>query len=238
MKKHFKLLSTIFFLTYTISSYSAFMVTQTSLGVDLDKPVTKHTTLINQGNKTVRVRVDFEKPKWVRNKYYLGDQLVAYPKIVVIPPKGKIQVKIAPRIKKELEDGEYIALLMLKELPPKNTHKQVTMLMNIGIPYYGRKGKLQTGINFEDLRMVKVKNGYELLGNGINTGNFSYSLNIEVKLYKNKKIVENETFKQGFHREKIEKLNKVILGDVAADYAEVIFENEKLNFSKQFSFEL
>ena len=48
----------------------------------------------------------------------LGDQLVAYPKIVMIPPKGKIQVKIAPRIKKDLEDGEYVALLMLKEMPP------------------------------------------------------------------------------------------------------------------------
>lgn len=85
MKKYFKLLTTILFAACTISSYGAFMVTQTSFGVDLAKPVTEDTTLINQGNKPVRVRVDFEKPQWAKDEYYLGDQLVAYPRIVVIP---------------------------------------------------------------------------------------------------------------------------------------------------------
>ena len=132
---------------YSTSSFSAFMVTQTSFGVNLEQPVTQNTTLINQSSKPVRVRVNFEKPQWAKDKYYLGDQLVAYPKIIVIPPKGKVQVKIAPRIKKELADGEYVALLVFKELPARNSNAQVTMLMNIGVPYYGRKGKLETDMN-------------------------------------------------------------------------------------------
>lgn len=238
MKKHFKLLIAIFFVAYAASSHSAFMVTQTSFGVDLAKPVTEDTTLINQGDKPVRVRVNFEKPQWTKEEYYLGDQLVVYPKIVVIPPKGKIQVKIAPRIKKELEDGEYVALLAFKELPPRNTGNQVTMLMNIGVPYYGRKGKLQTGMDFENLRIDKTEDGYELLGLGKNTGNFSYSLSIGLKLYRNKKLIAEETFKQGFHRERLVQLKKAIPLDAKADYAEVVFENEKLNFSEGFKFEL
>jgi len=238
MKKFFKLFTIMLFAAGTMSSYGAFMVTQTSFGVDLARPVTEDTTLINQGDKPVRVRVDFEKPQWTRDEYYLGDQLVAYPKIVMIPPKGKIQVKIAPRIKKDLEDGEYAALLMFKEMPPRNTGNQVTMLMNIGVPYYGRKGKLQTGMDFEDLRLENTGDGYELLGLGKNTGNFSYNLSIEVKLYKGEMLIAEETFKQGVHRGELIELEKVIPLDTKADYAEVIFENEKLNFIEGFTFEL
>lgn len=238
MRKYFKLLITILFLVSTISSYGSFMVTQTSFGVDLSRPVTEDTTLINQGDKTMRVRVDFQKPEWVKDKYYLGDQLVAYPKIVVIPPRGKIQVKIAPRIKKVLEDGEYVAFLMFKEMPPRNTNNKVAMLMNIGVPYYGRKGKLKTGVDFKNLRIVKSNKGYELLGAGENTGNFSYNLNIFIKLYKNKKLINELIFKQGFHRDELVKLNKDIPLDGKADYAEVIFKNEKVNFYKGFTFEL
>ncbi len=238
MKRYFKLITIIVFTITTLNSYSAFMVTQTSFGVDLARPVTEDTTLINQSDKTVRVRVDFEKPNWIKDEYYLGDQLVAYPKIVVIPPKGKIEVKIAPRIKKDLKDGEYVAFLMFKEMPARNTNNQVTMLMNIGVPYYGRKGKLLTGIEFKDLKIEKNEEGYELLGTGKNIGNFSYNVNVGVKLYKNKKLISEETFKQGFHRDQLVKLKKSISLNEKADYAEVIFENEKVNFSKGFTFEL
>ena len=214
------------------------MVTDTSFGVDLNKPVTQDTTLINQSNKPVRVRVDFEKPQWAKDKYYLGDQLVAYPKIVVIPPKGKIQVKIAPRIKKELEDGEYVALLVFKELPSRNNDAQITMLMNIGVPFYGRKGKLETAMNFDKLRMEKIENGYQLLGEAQNTGNFSYSLNIDVKLYQNEKLLKQQSFKQGFYRENLVELDKSMLVNTDADYVEIIFANEQLAFSKGFRFVL
>ena len=214
------------------------MVTDTSFGVDLNKPVTQDTTLINQSNKPVRVRVDFEKPQWAKDKYYLGDQLVAYPKIVVIPPKGKIQVKIAPRIKKELEDGEYVALLVFKELPSRNNDAQITMLMNIGVPFYGRKGKLETAMNFDKLRMEKIENGYQLLGEAQNTGNFSYSLNIDVKLYQNENLLKQQSFKQGFYREHLVELDKSILVNTDADYVEIIFANEQLAFSKGFRFVL
>jgi len=238
MKRYFKLLTTVLFAVSTINSYGSFMVTQTSFGVDLAKPVTEDTTLINQGDKTVRVRVDFEKPSWTKDEHYLGDQLVAYPKIVIIPPKGKIQVKIAPRIKKDLEDGEFVAFLMFKEIPPRNTKDQLTMLMNVGVPYYGRKGKLLTGIDFEDLRVKKSEDGYELLGSGKNIGNFSYNIKVDIKLYKNKKLIADETFKQAFYRDALVKLKKSISMDAKADYAEVIFENEKVNFSKGFTFDL
>lgn len=214
------------------------MVTETSFGVDLDKPVTQDTTLINQSNKPVRVRVDFEKPQWAKDKYYLGNQLVAYPKIVVIPPKGKIQVKIAPRIKKELADGEYVALLVFKELPPRNSDAQVTMLMNLGVPYYGRKGELETAMNFDNLRMTKIENGYQLLGEAQNNGNFSYSLNIDVKLYQNEKLLKQQSFKQGFYREHLVELDKAMQVNTDADYVEIIFANEQLAFSRGFSFTL
>nr|WP_297350178.1 fimbria/pilus periplasmic chaperone [uncultured Glaciecola sp.] len=214
------------------------MVTQTSLGVDLDRPVTQDTTLINQSNKPVRVRVDFAKPQWAKDKYYLGEQLVAYPKIVLIPAKGQIQVRIAPRIKKDLPDGEYVALLVFKEQPPRKSAGQVTMLMNIGIPYYGRKGKLETGMNLDELRMVKIDENYQLQGAITNQGNFSYSLSIMVQFYKNKKLVKEHSFKQGFYREHLVELNKSMIVDGDADYAEVAFVNEKLKYSKGFTFVL
>jgi P pilus assembly chaperone PapD len=238
MKKHLKALIAISLAVCSISSYAAFSVTRTSFGVDLAHPVTKETTLINQGDKPVRVRVDFQKPQWAKDEYYLGDQLVAYPKIVIIPPKGKIQIKIAPRITKDLQGGEYVALLMLKEMPPRNTNSQVTMLMNIGVPYYGRKGQLETGLDFDALRVEKTDKGYDLLGAIKNTGNFSYSLEIAVKFYNNKKLIKEESFKQGFYREHLLELKKSTVMDAEADSVQVVFVNEKLNFSKGFDFEL
>jgi P pilus assembly chaperone PapD len=183
------------------------------------------------------VRVDFEKPHWAKDKYYLGDQLVAYPKIATIPPKGKVQVKIAPRIKNELDDGEYVAVLMFKELQSQNNKGQVSMLMNIGVPYYGRKGKLKTGVYFENIRLEKTTDGYELLGKAENTGNFSYSLNVNLKFYKNKKLIKEESFKQGFYRDNLVELKKSIQMNTESDHAEVIFENIKFNFSKGFRFD-
>jgi P pilus assembly chaperone PapD len=221
---------------HSISSYSAFMVTQTSFGVDLDNPITKDTTLINQSNKPVRVRVDFAKPEWAKAKYYLGDQLVAYPKIVQIPAKGKVQVRIAPRIKQELLEGEYVALLVFKELPSRKSDGQVTMLMNIGIPYYARKGKLTAEIDFGDLRIVKKEEGYQLTGKLLNNGNYSYSLNILVKFFKNNKLLRKENFKQGFYREYLVELSKTILMDTNSDYVEITFYNKKIDFFYEFTF--
>ncbi|MFT5721318.1 MAG: P pilus assembly chaperone PapD [Motiliproteus sp.] len=238
MKKYVKVLVAISLAVCSVNSLAAFIVTRTSIGVDLDRPVTKETTLINQGNKPVRVRVDFEKPQWAKDKYYLGDQLVAYPKIVVLPPRGKIKVKIAPRIKKELQDGEYVALLVLKEMPPRNTDSQVTVLMNLGIPYYGRKGQLETGLDFDGLRIEKTDSGYDLLGTAMNTGNFSYSLEIDVKLYKNDKLIKEQSFKQGFFREHAVELKKSLLMDAEADHVQVMFTNKKLPFSEGFDFDI
>ncbi|MFT6926658.1 MAG: P pilus assembly chaperone PapD [Psychromonas sp.] len=238
MKKYVKAFIALSLAVFSVSSFAAFSVTRTSFGVNLDHPVTKETTLINSGNKPVRVRVDFEKPAWAKDEYYLGDQLVAYPKIVVIPPKGKIQVKIAPRIKKELQDGEYAALLVFKEMPPRNSKSQVTMLMNLGVPYYGRKGKLETGVDFDALRVVKTDTGYDLLGTAKNTGNFSYSLEIGVKFYNNNKLIKEQSFKQGFYREHSFELKKSIEMDVKADTVQVVFVNKQLPFSEAFDFEL
>jgi hypothetical protein len=132
----------------------------------------------------------------------------------------------------------------------------VTMLMNIGIPYYARKGKLETAMNFENLRMVKVEEGqegeegqeveegqeegYQLKGELLNNGNFSYSLNIGVKFYQDQKLIQEENFKQGFYREHPVELNKsmVMNSDLDADYVEIVFANEKLKFLKGFSFAL
>jgi len=220
------------------SSFAAFSVTRTSMSVDLDRPVTKETTLINSGKNSVRVRVDFEKPSWAKDEYYLGDQLVVYPKVVVIPPKGKVKVKIAPRIKKDLQDGEYVALLVFKEMVPRGKQSQVTMLMNLGVPYYGRKGKLETGVDFDELRMKKTVTGYDLLGAVKNTGNYSFSLEIDVKFYSDKKLIKEQSFKQGFFRENLFELKKSTDMDGKADYVQVVFANEQLDFSKAFSFEL
>ena len=59
-----------------------------------------------------------------------------------------------------------------------------------------------------------------------------------VKFYQNKKLLKEQSFKQGFYREHLVKLNKSMILDGDADYAEVAFVNEKLKFSKGFSFVL
>jgi P pilus assembly chaperone PapD len=238
MKNYLQGVIALLLCTYSINSLAGFSVTRTSFGVNLDQPVTKETTLINSGNQVVRVRVDFEKPKWAKDEYYLGDQLVAYPKIVMIPPKGKIQVKIAPRIKTDLQDGEYVALLMFKEMPSRSSKAQVTMLMNIGVPYYGRKGALKTGLNFEALRVEKTDQGYDLLGTAKNTGNFSYSLQIDVKFYNNKNLIKEQSFKQGFYRAHSFELKKSTEMDKKSDHVQVVFVNEQLDLTKSFDFEL
>ena len=86
--------------------------------------------------------------------------------------------------------------------------------------------------------MVKIEQGYQLQGSAQNNGNFSYPLNINVKFYQNKKLLKEESFKQGFYREYLVELNKSMLVNTDADYVEIVFANEKLDFSKGFSFPL
>lgn len=172
MKKIFLIFILSFFITNI--SFSSYVVTKKTLGVDLKKPLTKTTTLVNTGIKPTRIMVTFEKPLWAKEDFYLGNDLIAYPRMVVIPPKGKVIIKIAPRIKTQLKDGEYSAILMFKEMPIKNITNGVSILQNIGIPYYGRYGKLTKKIELDKVSLDEINHSKKLTGTISNLGNHSY----------------------------------------------------------------
>jgi hypothetical protein len=93
-------------------------------------------------------------------------------------------------------------------------------------------------MDFDNLHIVKIEDGYQLQGTGQNNGNFSYSLNIDMKFYQNKELLKEQSFKQGFHREHSVELKESIVMAKHADYVEIVFANENIKFTQGFSFEL
>jgi hypothetical protein len=51
-------------------------------------------------------------------------------------------------------------------------------------------------------------------------------------------VFKEESFKQGFYREHLVELNKSIVMNADADYVEIVFANEKLDFLQRFGFPL
>lgn len=100
-KKYIWLLLT--FVILSIKSFSFLKIDVDPRGIDMDisKQITKEVTVINQTNQFVRYKVSLEKPKNLKDEYYLGDKIIIYPRVISLKPKG-IQV-IRLRLKKPIK---------------------------------------------------------------------------------------------------------------------------------------
>ncbi|MGB6129739.1 MAG: hypothetical protein WBG30_13420, partial [Psychrilyobacter sp.] len=95
---------------------------------------------------------------------YMGDWIIAYPKIIILKPKGKKIVRMAARLPKGLGDGEYRSELVFEEQPIQSYNNKdkdserlsggVTVLHTLISTVYGYNGELEYNGNFGDFKLI------------------------------------------------------------------------------------
>ena len=90
------------FIILPIKSFSFLKIDVDPRGVNMDvsKQITQEITVMNQTNEFVRYKVSLEKPKNLKDEYYMGDKLIIYPRVISLKPKGGQVIRL--RLKKPI----------------------------------------------------------------------------------------------------------------------------------------
>ncbi|MGL5657055.1 MAG: hypothetical protein ACRCXY_09480 [Fusobacteriaceae bacterium] len=162
-----------FVIMLTSESYSI-DVTPASFTYNLT-PVglTQDVVFYNRKDMPERVKVSFKKYKDDSEEKNLGKWATVYPKIVTVGPDQQKVVKFSIEPPKDLERGEYRALLFMEELEQKALNNlegkvvlkegnttQIKMLINLGIVVYGYVGDPTTFKVSGKVSDLNVKNNY------------------------------------------------------------------------------
>lgn len=80
---------------------------------------TEEVTVFNRTNEFVRYKISFEKPKGLKEKYYIGEKLMIYPRVISLKPKGHQVIRLRLKTPIKAEENDYVAKLCFDELTPK-----------------------------------------------------------------------------------------------------------------------
>lgn len=181
-----------FYVLFTLNTLGA-SLSPTAFRLSLERSYTQEVTVANSENKSLRYRVNIEKPSNQKDpNLYMGEWIRYYPKILSVPPKSSRVVRFRVTPPEGLEDGEYRAYLALEEIPPKkeirstatpeedrdenDSRVSLTSLMVFKLSIYGEKGKITPKVEFLQLDIVQNKEEKDKLnikGKVINKGNVS-----------------------------------------------------------------
>lgn len=112
------LIISILFMVVNLTSFSLIKVSMDPyyLDIDVSKPVTSEITITNSTDKFVRYRLSFKKPEGLGDKYYIGEEMQLYPRVISLPPNDSKKVRV--RLKKVIssQGREFIAMINFEEL--------------------------------------------------------------------------------------------------------------------------
>jgi fimbrial chaperone protein len=124
---------------------------------------------------------------------YAGDMIRYSPRRVDIPAGGSQTIRLAARRPKDLNDGEYLSHLVLKQIPNKAAQSEnpnspdaqlnlaVQPVLKIAIPVIVRKGNSETSAHISDVKPILNEQGVEALHFTLNReGKYSLYGNVEL----------------------------------------------------------
>lgn len=116
----------------------------------------------------------------------------AFPRKVVLPPRGSQVVRVVARPPKDLEDGEYWARIVVEsqegstELPPAGGEGEITtslnMIMRTAIMLKYRTGDLVAQVELANTSISKSDSLVEVILDLVNRGNVSYLAKLTCRL--------------------------------------------------------
>lgn len=151
-------------LSCSISSYSYMNV----YPVNFDKRIdgigdTEEYTITNITNKILKYRIYLEKS--LEND--MSEWIQVYPESLILKPGQEKKVKLYINSPNNIQEGEYSAILGIKEVPiPKITEDEevLDIYTNLKIKLYGYVGDLPTKLEFKEINIKRTENKFSLNG--------------------------------------------------------------------------
>lgn len=136
--------------------------------MDVRKPVTKEITVINMTNEFVRYKVSLEKPEKLKEEYYIGEDLIIYPRVISLKPKGTQVIRLRLKNPIDSEGIDYASKICFNELVPekKNNSKvavsegkvsiQTKFVVTLEMYALGTSGMVSPTVSLEDAVIEEV----------------------------------------------------------------------------------
>lgn len=181
---------------------ASFQVSPTRFEFSLDKRFTNFFTITNNSESTLRIRIypkfiEFgEGGKFMEKVGHIHDLsrwMVFNPRLVTIRTKQKRIIRFSVRPPKEIDTGEYRAVVFFEELPAeaKGSFKagktpgvtlDLKLLTRLGVTLYGLRGEAKIEAKFEPGEYVLTNNQLTYNAHFMNTGNIHLPVNIHAQL--------------------------------------------------------
>lgn len=118
MKKKWVVVIVFLFIVVNFTTFSLLKVNLSPnyLDIDVTKPSTQEIVVTNGTGDFVRYKLSFKKPKDVDEEYYMGDNLIIYPRVISLPPNESRKVRIRLKAPIDSEEKEFLAMIHFEEL--------------------------------------------------------------------------------------------------------------------------
>jgi P pilus assembly chaperone PapD len=160
----------------------------------IDRPATNELTLMNRSTQPARAEIEIASATGQLEEHYLGKWVVVYPPVISIPPQQRRTVRFSVRPPADLKDGEYRAMLLVKNMPqtiktnksdaePDSVSVGIPFSLTLGISLYGQLGKLEHKGHVDKVTIAKNSDSLVVSGVFINQGNAHLKMSVQASLY-------------------------------------------------------
>lgn len=129
--------------------------------MNIKTPKTQEVTVQNQTGEFIRYKVSLKKPKNLLKEYYLGDDLIIYPKVISLKPNGRQVVRLRLKNAIKGKEGDYASIIHFEELKanePRNTETSEEEGANVNIGFKVALDMYVLGSSGEVVPKVEIKN--------------------------------------------------------------------------------
>lgn len=181
-------------MTFSCQCHAQISAMPTRFVFKIDRPVTNELTLMNRSNSPARAEISIASASGQLEEHYLGKWIVVYPPVISIPPQQRRTVRFSVRPPADLAEGEYRAMILVKNQSQTMAAKQqeseensvsigIPISLTLGLSLYGQFGKLEHKGHIDKVAITQNDNNLVVNGVFINQGNAHLNMNTQTNLF-------------------------------------------------------
>jgi hypothetical protein len=206
LRKNNKLIWLLFiFLILPLKTFSFLKIDVEPRYVEMDvrKPLTKEITVMNKTTEFVRYKVSLEKPENLKEEYYMGNDIIIFPRVISLKPKGSQIIRLRLNKPIDTEGIDYATKICFDELVPDKSRSskipvpegkvsiQTNYIVRLEMYALGSSGMVSPTVSLENAVIEEVtsdgKNFRFLVFKTINQGKNFFKPTARVELLEGKK---------------------------------------------------
>ena len=203
IRSNIRILFLLILLTGSGQCFAQISAIPTRFVFSIDRPATNELTLMNRSTQPARAEIEIASATGQPEEHYMGKWTVVYPPVVSIPPQQRRTVRFSVRPPANLKDGEYRAMLLVKNMPqtirtnkpgaePDSVSVGIPFSLTLGISLDGKFGKIEHKGQIDKVTIEKNNDSVLVKGVFINKGNAHLKMNFQTNIYNAKGNKQNE----------------------------------------------